>query len=275
MWTATGVSGPGRPPVLVAGRRGDLQWWGFDGSGDVPQVIITGSDLLLRGPIWLWDLSHEELEEVGDRWVRRPLGPYQRQNRDVIPAVQLAKEFSEPPADPVLLDVTTVEGRRVARVEAGRGLFRCVWEVGVDDLELQIPRFDGGIALSLTYRDGPPPVELPPRENLVDLLAMWERTRRRRTRRKSKPHLSDLVLLPPEDDSDTWVVKDFGLADALGLDSNYEAQSLVQAELAGEDATVFERVSFDSEGSCFFAYCDTESDAETVRRVIGRILGSS
>lgn len=277
VWSATGRSGPDRPPCLEAGRRNDLHWWGFGQAEDIPTVIITGQDVLLRPVLaLLWDLTDGELEEIGDRWLRRPLEPFRRQNPDVVPAVQVGKEFKSLPADPVLVDVATNDGRRIAYIEAGRRPWRCVWEVGVDDLELHIPKFDG-FTFSLRYRDDPVPFVLPPDDEVVDLIDLWQRTRPRRTRRRPA-RLSQLKILPPEgkgDEDDDWVVQDYTLAEDLRVRSGYEAQSLVQAELAREDRQAFERVHFDSEGGCFVAYCESAEDAESVRRAVERLLGAS
>ncbi len=275
-WTATGFGGAHRTPCLVGGRRGEVHWWGFGQPADLPSVIVVGEDVFVRG-LWLWDLNDQARDLVGDRWLRRPFKSFRRQNLDVLPSRMLAKEL-QPPADPVLLEERVVDGRRVARVEAGTRPWRCVWEVGIDDPELHVPLINGGYEFSLTYEDSPLPITLPSAFEVLDVSDVLAAARPGRTRPAAMSAPSGAggetaVLGPDETDGPgerLWTVVDYDLAEALGVDC-LEAQEEVRVELARRDLAMADRVAYDSEGGCFFAYCEIETDALAVADVVAAL----
>lgn len=69
-----------------------------------------------------------------------------------------------------------------------------------------------------------------------------------------------------------WTAQDYTLAYALGVDSNLEAQQMVIDELTSAANPLLERIGFDSERGCFFAYAATEADmAALVEFIAGMV----
>lgn len=74
--------------------------------------------------------------------------------------------------------------------------------------------------------------------------------------------------------ADRWrfTAQDHTLADALGVRSNHEAQRLVHAAVTAVDSVLAERIEFDSEYSCFFAYADSRADMEALAEIVGAVV---
>jgi hypothetical protein len=70
-----------------------------------------------------------------------------------------------------------------------------------------------------------------------------------------------VTILAPVGDDEYWVLRDYGLAYALGVEWNTDAEKIVEEKLAEQNQALFQRVEFDSEMGCFFAYAKSEHDA--------------
>lgn len=82
-------------------------------------------------------------------------------------------------------------------------------------------------------------------------------------------------ILPPypNDKDQSWTVKDYDLCDALGVRSNYEAENIViSAYSENKQRTPVNRIVFDSEAGCFFAYTPTKESAEELAKFINNLV---
>lgn len=71
-----------------------------------------------------------------------------------------------------------------------------------------------------------------------------------------------------------WVCRDYTLAVALGVDTAYQAEGIVRDALAATDPALGDRLVFDSEWGCFFAYASTRGDAERVARLVADLVAA-
>jgi hypothetical protein len=80
-----------------------------------------------------------------------------------------------------------------------------------------------------------------------------------------------------EDDPEMWrgyTAQDYTLAYALDADDNVEAQQRVVDAVVSVNPELAERVTFDSERGCFFAYTDTEADMRALVAVIADLVAA-
>lgn len=77
------------------------------------------------------------------------------------------------------------------------------------------------------------------------------------------------------EDPDMWggyTAQDYTLAYALDLEHNRQADELVAAAVAERDPQLADRVRFDSERGCFFAYTDTEDEMRRLVAVVAALV---
>lgn len=78
----------------------------------------------------------------------------------------------------------------------------------------------------------------------------------------------------PDGTSLGWTAQDYTLCVALGVDDNYAAQALVEEALQRSDRQLFERIRFDSEMGCFFAYADSEADIAALASAVADLVAA-
>lgn len=94
------------------------------------------------------------------------------------------------------------------------------------------------------------------------------------TTRYEVPWYHDIERLGDDSDPNAWTIQDYTLARALGVDNNYEAEKLVADELQRTDQSLAERITFDSEHGCFFAYATSEGDITELARIINALVAA-
>lgn len=82
-----------------------------------------------------------------------------------------------------------------------------------------------------------------------------------------------LFVTPPNGEW-KFCAQDYALADALGVASHHVAQDLVRDALVAQDATLAERIEFDSEYSCFFAYSTEQSDMAALASLVAELVAT-
>jgi hypothetical protein len=87
------------------------------------------------------------------------------------------------------------------------------------------------------------------------------------------PWYQDQVEFP--DDPDMWLgftAQDYTLAYALDVEHNVDAQDLVEAAVRASDPALAERITWDSEMGCFFAYTHERSDMEQLVAAVAELV---
>ena len=79
-----------------------------------------------------------------------------------------------------------------------------------------------------------------------------------------------VVLVPPSAESRGWHLRQ-DLTELFATETNFEAEDLLRAALAAEDAALAERLSFDTEGGAVEVAADREEDIRATARVIERL----
>lgn len=121
--------------------------------------------------------------------------------------------------------------------------------------------------------DGDQPLPpLPGEEEIIDAADIPPSPAPRRRKPKNTGHRPDVHATDDPDEPGQWTVQDWDLADLLGLPHAYDAEAAVQAQLATQDPALAERVEWDSEATCLFAYCPSEADANALADLISDLV---
>ncbi len=268
-WTLVGTSLTDTAVPMTAGRTEGLSWQGYG----PPEVFVVGEHLLAAQVLAMhivgWTGSVFAFERaVPQAYVRLPLEQLPTEHSDLLPVGSVAHNFeSVRLGEGVLAEVAR---RRVVQADDQYGN---VWQVALDELWLSVSAWGWPPACYVLSEDGDQSlVELPGEDEIIDAADIPPSPAPRRRKRKKAGHRPDVHATDDPDEPEQWTVQDWDLADLLGLPHAGDAEAAVQAELAIQDPGLAERVEWDSELSCFFAYCPNEDDAEALADLISDLV---
>lgn len=227
-------------------------------------VLFTGEDVHVFGGMWIDTLAPRRTDPralVG-RWVQCNAAWFRRQEHDHDPLGMLLKSVKLRDEDTITLESMSPD-QRYAQVRVDGP------EVAVYQIVIGVsgPRIVGKIEdwcrIELGYDDAP--FEMPVLSEVMvvshqDALTLLT-PRRRRGRMAVVGEQPQVKVAPVDDDSGSWSVTSYNLAEVLGVANNHDADHAVRQFLATRDPQLLERLAFDSEDAMFAAYAVGEADA--------------